>query len=196
MFRSCDRCDNPATVHLTEIRGGETLERHLCENCARSLHSPQGSKELQKLIKTFEPVASLVRQSAERTGTACPECGMTWGEFRQHGRFGCAGDYALFKQEIDRLLQRIHGSTQYVGKTPPLHGAAPVRTALDELGAARRALAEAIGAENYEEAARLRDEISRLGSGAPGTPAKGSPPAGRPASGPRRRRPSGGAPER
>jgi protein arginine kinase activator len=129
-------------------------------------------------------VVALVRQSSERTGTTCPECGLTWAEFRQSGRFGCAKDYGLFKQEIDRLLTRIHGSTQYVGKTPPRHGAAPVPTALDALGAARKALAEAIEAENYEEAARLRDEIARLGSTRP------APPARRP---PRRRRSGGGS---
>ncbi|MHC5211976.1 MAG: UvrB/UvrC motif-containing protein [Planctomycetota bacterium] len=183
MFRSCDRCDNPATVHLTEIRGGETLERHLCENCARSMQAPQGNKELAKLIKTFEPVSALVHESVERAGAKCPECGMTWAEFRQHGRFGCAKDYALFKKEIERLLMRIHGSTQYVGKTPPRHGAEPAPAPMDELGSARKALSEAIEAENYEEAARLRDEIARLGSSSRKRPAT-------------RRRPSGGGPER
>ena len=44
MFRTCDRCENPATVHLTEIKGGKKTERHLCENCARALHVPQASK--------------------------------------------------------------------------------------------------------------------------------------------------------
>ena len=30
----CDHCDKPATIHLTEITGGQKIEKHLCENCA------------------------------------------------------------------------------------------------------------------------------------------------------------------
>ena len=30
----CDNCSNPATVHLTEIRAGKKVEKHLCEKCA------------------------------------------------------------------------------------------------------------------------------------------------------------------
>src|SRR2546423_7172491 len=30
----CDNCNNPATVHLTEIKHGKKIEKHLCEQCA------------------------------------------------------------------------------------------------------------------------------------------------------------------
>ena len=174
MRPNCDRCDNQATVHLTEIKGGQKTERHLCENCARSLHVPQAAKELQKLLKSFDPnVTALVKPSRGDTGTTCPECGLTWAEFRQRGRFGCARDYELFAAEVERLLKRIHGSTSYSGKSPrsgmPVAGAA----ALDELGTARKALQAAIEAENYEEAARLRDEINKLGASRQAQPGDG-----------------------
>jgi protein arginine kinase activator len=159
--QSCDRCENPATVHLTEIRGGKKTERHLCEHCAQSLHAPQASKELQKLLKSFEPVQALVRQSVGEGKRACPQCGMTWSEFRQGGRFGCAHDYEVFGKEIEHLLKRIHGSNRYCGKAP---GGAQVQqgSVLDPLAQARAELQTAIDAENYEEAARLRDEIRRM----------------------------------
>ena len=167
MRPNCDRCDNQATVHLTEIKGGHKTERHLCENCARSLHVPQAAKELQKLLKSFDPtVTALVKPSRgdTGTGTSCPECGLTWAEFRQRGRFGCARDYELFANEVERLLKRIHGSTSYSGKSPRSGTPVPGSAALDALGSARKALQAAIDAENYEEAARLRDEITRLGA--------------------------------
>ena len=30
----CNNCNNTATVHLTEIKGGKKIEKHLCEQCA------------------------------------------------------------------------------------------------------------------------------------------------------------------
>ena len=30
----CDNCNKPATVHLTEIKSGKKIEKHLCEQCA------------------------------------------------------------------------------------------------------------------------------------------------------------------
>ena len=30
----CDNCNKTATVHLTEIKGGKKIEKHLCEQCA------------------------------------------------------------------------------------------------------------------------------------------------------------------
>jgi len=31
---SCDRCDNPAVIHVTEPADGRNVERRLCEGCA------------------------------------------------------------------------------------------------------------------------------------------------------------------
>ena len=174
MLHRCDRCDNPASVHLTEIRDKEKTERHLCETCARALHAPKAAKELQKLLKTFGPGQAPDDVTEEGSDRTCPECGMTWSEFRQHGRFGCARDYEVFGKEIGRLLKRIHGSTEYSGKSP---GGTPVERGreMNELERVRQALAGAVKAENYEEAARLRDEVYRLSGVERGTdaPAEG-----------------------
>ena len=162
MFRRCDRCEKPATVHLTEIKGEEKTERHLCEDCARALQVPKATKELQKLLKTFDPAPAAGEEEVSST-EKCPDCGMTFAEFRQHGRFGCARDYEVFGPEVERLLIRIHGKSSYTGKTPQ---GMQVREGqlMDELACAREALQQAVDEENYEEAARLRDEIRRIGA--------------------------------
>ncbi len=171
MFRSCDRCENPATVHLTEIKGGKKTERHLCEKCARALHVPQASKELAKLLKSFGPAEAL-SQSKLRSDRTCPECGMTFAEFRQHGRFGCPKDYEIFGEEVERLLKRIHGQDRYTGLAPD--GQRIVNGELmDELAQTREALRHAIESEDYEEAARLRDVIRRIDADAPDLTAPG-----------------------
>ncbi len=193
MFRSCDRCEKPATVHLTEIKAGAKTERHLCEDCARTLHAPQPSQELLKLMKSFEPAQSLSGTGAGELARACPECGMTYAEFRQQGRFGCAKDYEIFGDEIEKLLKKIHGIARYTGKSPK-GGTVEGGLRLDALAKARKALGEAVESENYEEAARLRDEIRRLAD-APSTivpaaargsrgPGAGAPKSSSPESGP------------
>jgi protein arginine kinase activator len=170
MFHTCDRCDSQASFHLTEIRGGEKSERHLCEECAKVLQVPQANKELQNLLKSFDPTA-VDRQGRSKTAKACPDCGMTYAEFRQNGRFGCSKDYDVFGKEVIALLQRIHGSSQYSGKTPE-GGRVINGELLDEASEFRDQLAEAVEREDYEAAARLRDTINRITGQEPG-PAAG-----------------------
>jgi protein arginine kinase activator len=161
MFHTCDRCDSPATFHLTEIKSGTTSERHLCEECAKVLQVPQANKELQNLLKSFDPGQVMSQQPEASARRTCPDCGMTYAEFRQNGRFGCSKDYEIFSKEVVALLDRIHGSNTYSGKTPD-GGLIQDGQLIDETSAVREQLTTAIKAEDYEEAARLRDEIQRL----------------------------------
>jgi len=161
MFHTCDRCESPATFHLTEIKGGTKTERHLCEDCAKVLQVPQANKELQNLLKSFDPT-QVGKPGRSKSVKACPDCGMTYAEFRQNGRFGCPKDYDVFGKEVVALLERIHnGASRYSGKTPD-GGQVVDGEPVDETSEVRARLAEAIEAEDYEEAARLRDEIRRM----------------------------------
>jgi protein arginine kinase activator len=87
----------------------------------------------------------------------CPACGMTWDDFRKIGRLGCGECYKAFKQNLLPLLKRIHGSTRHTGKGPA--GKAYTATKKSELQELRQKLQRAIGAEEFEEAARIRDKI-------------------------------------
>jgi protein arginine kinase activator len=73
------------------------------------------------------------------------------------GLMGCANCYDLFKDHLDPLLRRVHGSIAHTGKVPKRTGGrVRVRKEIEEL---RSKLQEAIKREAYEEAAKLRDEI-------------------------------------
>jgi protein arginine kinase activator len=80
-------------------------------------------------------------------------------EFRAQGRLGCPHDYNVFRIGLIPLLQRIHRSGRHVGKSPR-HGA-PSEGAQAELMELRRRLHAAVEAEEYEEAARLRDLLRK-----------------------------------
>jgi protein arginine kinase activator len=152
----CQVCgSSPATVHLTDIVQGKKKETHLCQGCAESQHLLQEQELnlpaiLQNLIGQH-----VGPQADELARLACPACGIRYMEFRARGRLGCPHDYAVFRNGLEPLLQRIHRAARHVGKTPR-HGAPPPQR-LDELVELRRQLQAAVAEEAYEEAARLRD---------------------------------------
>jgi protein arginine kinase activator len=103
----------------------------------------------------------------KETVATCDTCGITWAEFRQTGLFGCEGDYQLFEKDLTPLLQRAHeGATHHVGKVPARRGASgvPMKKRSD-VSRLRKELQRAVDAEDYEAAARLRDQIKEAEAG-------------------------------
>jgi protein arginine kinase activator len=99
-----------------------------------------------------------VAASTPPSTRVCPVCKISFAEFRTTGRLGCANDYRAFEAELRPLLDNIHGSTKHVGRAPHQQGAGPNTHLL----ALRKELQTAVGEENYERAAQIRDEIDRL----------------------------------
>lgn len=155
-MKKCERCSKPSVLHITEIRHGEVQARHLCESCAKEyLNQPVSATSPSEAV-----AASLAETDDDVDDLTCPECGMTFKEFRANGRLGCANDYQVFRGELLSLLENIHGETQHVGKVPKrAPDASQKQYRLIKL---RSRLRAAVDDEQYEEAARLRDEISAL----------------------------------
>jgi protein arginine kinase activator len=162
----CDKCDKQATFHITERVGDEQHweELHLCENCAREYLSKSSEPESQptlasalaqhlKLGQTAEELAKLDQQT-------CPICNISFYEFRHHGRLGCPNDYVCFEKQLMPLIDNIHGETLHTGKRPRRAGHdVDKQTRLIRL---RRDMRDAVKAEDYERASKLRDEIRCL----------------------------------
>jgi protein arginine kinase activator len=156
----CEKCNRPATVHLTEIRSGKKIEKHLCEQCAAQVEGFPGSAHtpINKLLSEF--VLAHSGLSKEQSGV-CPQCGMAWSDFRQTGLLGCEHDYTAFDKDLTPLLQLAHeNATHHVGKVPTRRGgtSVPVKRQLD-LTRLRKDLGRAVEAEDYERAAKIRDQI-------------------------------------
>ena len=93
----------------------------------------------------------------------CPLCGIKFVEFRNSGRLGCPHDYQEFREELQPLLENIHGDTRHCGKTPRrLPQSQQTQSELIQL---RKQLHQAVTREAYEEAAQLRDKIRKLEEG-------------------------------
>ncbi|MCA9254833.1 MAG: UvrB/UvrC motif-containing protein [Phycisphaerales bacterium] len=161
MHPSCQLChEQPATVHLTNILdGGEKRERHLCEACAEK------EGVLPKPVNVMAQLSAFVQsgKSPEQqvAGLTCPQCKLTFVEFRNKGVLGCPADYDAFAKALNPLIERAHqGASHHVGKTPRRHGAG--RCTDGDLIRLRRELTRAVDDERFEDAAQIRDTIRSL----------------------------------
>ena len=163
--RICDLCGKrPATVRFTELKDNQKTELDLCEECARQKGLGVQPKAGKIEIGVSDILAGLVERAAdedaEAAKLACAACGLTFAEFRQVGRLGCPGCYDAFARQLGPLLRRIHGSLTHTGKAPAGgNRLLEQRTALRQKRAAMRA---AVDREDFELAARLRDECRDL----------------------------------
>ena len=150
----CQRCKKQqATVHLTEILQNEKRERHLCEDCAREEGVAIKSQiNLQEILSGMIEAHESVGKEANLT---CPDCGITYAEFRNQGRLGCPHDYVVFAALLKPVLEKVHGAVEHLGKLP--HRAGADTKTQRQLMQLRRQLQEAVENERYEEAARIRD---------------------------------------
>ena len=180
----CEVCGKKkATVHLTELIDDQVSELHICEDCARekSLQMEQqfGLADLLAGLSDFgKPMTEKSQQPAQIV--QCPNCQITYEDFKKHGRLGCSECYQAFERQLGTLLKKIHGASKHVGK-------APVGTAPDKADQAsaqassekavdieqmKKHLQQAVLSEDYERAAQLRDKIRSIeqqGQGGHGT---------------------------
>ena len=187
----CQKCEKQAVFHITELESGSVRELHFCEDHARAyLNQAEGASAGPADV---EPAAGAaagvpgVAQTADELAVldqkACEMCGITFFEFRNQGRLGCAHDYVFFAKELEPLIANVHGSTEHAGRRPewargaaagpggPAAGAtagpgatAPgtVEQGTGELTAIiglRRGMRQAIATEDYEKARENRDAI-------------------------------------
>ena len=122
-------------------------------------------------------------QEEELADLVCPTCHTTYGDFVKNSQFGCPDCYHMFDLLIGDKLKQLHGSDAHKGKTPAGQTLAgdgektgqetqedgqtaslfdrPLTTE-ERIPLLRSKLQEAIGEEDYEAAARYRDEIRAL----------------------------------
>lgn len=170
---TCDICGKKkATVHLTEIVDQQMTEMHLCEECAR-----QKSAQMEQQFGLADLLAGLTdlsktvqKESKEAAELRCPQCGLVYEDFRKFGRLGCGVCYEAFQENLSGLLRKIHGSNKHLGKTPiPLvpggaeaAKAPKILIASQNIEDLKRQLQHAVAEEDFERAARLRDQIRDL----------------------------------
>lgn len=185
----CDRCKKrEAKIYYTEVVNGEMKEQHLCEECAAEctrfhinstfinkdmsvgdilssiLGKYRNSSSAKEDVKTESDAKTASKDKSKEPVLKCDKCQMTYDQFLQEGKFGCAECYHSFHKILIRSLKNLQGTDTHVGKKPKgyVSSTNKIINELSDIEKKSILLQEAIEKEEFEEAARLRDEIRAL----------------------------------
>jgi len=164
----CEKCGkNSANTHLKQVINGNVQEMHLCSECAEEMGYGIFSgfntfNDLMPSISNFLGglFTQTMPQQAINSPKKCSFCGSSFEEIAQDARVGCANCYSEFYKQLLPSIQRIHGKTRHIGKIPAsASNHLKLRHELDDL---KQKLNEAVAAQDYENAAKIRDKIKEI----------------------------------
>ena len=149
----CDQCGTRrAEIHLIKVVNGERHAQHLCRECAEELFnmddmtsrmkmsfSVEGLLGMEEAIKELlMPALRSVYANRKSAKHICPHCGGVLP---------------------DSMFEHNEEAAETARQDPP---AEKVMTAEEEMSALEKKMREAVKAEDYEYAAKLRDRIIEL----------------------------------
>ena len=181
----CQNCgENEANVRYTQIINGVKKEMALCEKCSKELGIGNLDFNMPINFSSFlgdflEEDTNFLPDFVKPENLICNNCGMTYDEFIETGKFGCDNCYEVFSNKIDPILKNIHGGNKHVGrlgipnkkdsnlkqdtkqeiKNDKQEQNSKKMSKLDKL---QEDLKQAIKEERYEDAAKIRDEIKKI----------------------------------
>lgn len=98
----------------------------------------------------------------------CTHCGHTWGEYRARGLLGCPHCYAAFGEALQADIAWLHQALAFAAPETAPGTAGPSAADPETLARWREQMAEAVRAENYEEAARIKGLLRAAAPRGPG----------------------------
>jgi protein arginine kinase activator len=176
---------------MTQIVNNKTTVIRMCSECAAK-HGffDKDGLPFALLSSLGEALFAGVKGPSPSSGLICSKCGCTPMSFKETGRLGCSNCYKDLKLLVDGIIETSQKGMVHRGKKPKSHTIVEIEkvrtlansdddpsafgadgkkkktiSQLRSLEELQRLLNEAVKAEQYEEAAKLRDEIRALTSG-------------------------------
>lgn len=160
-------------MQLTQIVNGRITELVLCESCARNkgLFDPQSlsfaeqffpeefKKKVEDIVKELASGRITLSEQEAKGNSAdalvcCPVCDFSLETYRRTGRLGCPDCYNIFARELAEANSPVADE----GAENDTTAGSPALT----LKKLEQQLQQAIEKEDYETAAKLRDQIREL----------------------------------
>lgn len=158
----CEECkQNEASYTVSVMMGDEVSTRHLCGECMDKMNSSIASGDIKSLLSSIlSAITGKDTPNAPRKEVVCPRCHTSLSRFTQTGRLGCPACYEAFHEQLQPMLQQIHGRVQHAGRKPLCTAAAQRNRSRQEN--LTRQMEQAVSVEDFETAARIRDQLKAL----------------------------------
>lgn len=155
----CHLCPKEGTIFFTHFVDDKLQQLCYCHSCALKqgmLNTEHNSSE-KAFFEEPDPLEDL---PFAQSLLECPVCGFTLDNWNSIHKLGCSRCYDVFAPDVERYIAKFQAGQKHIGKVP-------VVKILNEQSKRRAKLLkslleEAVQSEEYEEAARIRDEIARL----------------------------------
>ena len=138
----CELCSaNNAKYKYYEVDSDTVREINICEECAREKGVDVKSKEESTVVEIG----------------VCPDCGLTFREYRDSRSLGCIQCYKSFEDQIKVFLKESQLGVVHKGKEPVR--SSKVIFVKKEILEMKKKLENYVEDEKFEEAVKLRDKI-------------------------------------
>lgn len=114
--------------------------------------------QIEELVQHENP--EILQHNNQHEDITCNFCNTSFDEYKKTGKLGCGKCYSTFRKQLKPIIEGIYGYSEHIGKFPKNESKDTeiVRT-VEQL---KEKLNMAIQEEEYEQAAKLRDEILQL----------------------------------
>ena len=172
----CENCrKREATVHFQKIVNGKVETKHYCALCMEKLSGTavfDGMNLADLLLKVKEAVeqnggdGGPAECPPDASGITCPVCSWDLERFLKTESCGCPECYQAFRKYMGKILKKYHTKQVHTGKVPLQTGSLAGKNTrgmlLRQLYGLQKELKFMVEKEEYELAAKLRDEIAEL----------------------------------
>lgn len=152
----CTNCGkNNANITYQQNINGEVTNLILCEECAKKLG----------IFNSFDNIFSPMVLDLDYIlpeEVKCKKCGYTLSQYKSTGLFGCDECYDTFKNEIDAILLRLQGKNRTLKLKADKKVDKKPDKKVSKLDDLKEKLKKLVENEEFEEAAKIRDEIKKL----------------------------------
>ena len=158
----CDRCGNPSVYHSTLIVNGVSKNTNLCRDCAikEGVFNQQKPSLFDEMFSSFSDL--LGYEQVENV--VCPVCKTTLREFKTTGRLGCPNCYDMFRDEISNIIKRIAPFETHKQDTIKTKAKPEKQTKEEKIRSLKEEMKIAVSEERYEDAAKIKKQITKLES--------------------------------
>jgi len=157
----CDKCGMPSVYRSTYIINGVSQTTNLCRDCAIKEGVFTSKKSL--FDELFSDFANMLNFEDVKD-VVCPVCKTTLKEFKATARLGCPNCYEAFREEISKIIKRIAPFERHNQDTIKTKQVKDKPSKEEQIKTLREDMKKAVAEERYEDAAKIKKQITKLES--------------------------------